>query len=161
MKSLCRTLSYVELITGTIGSIFLSNKLGVEVNFRTLDLERDISSTITIFVSSMLCVITFWVILYAISEILENQSRIIELVQSSTKTSPQNNSPLCGPASQNINQISPQPMPLVSELKHNNPENTKTSSEEWGKYGDWNCPNCKRINDSSIAICNCGEPRSK
>ena len=53
MKNLCRALSYIEFVLGTIGSIYLANKLGVNINLNRFNVERNPSLTATIFIVGM------------------------------------------------------------------------------------------------------------
>lgn len=81
MRSLCKVLAYIELILGTIGSIFISNTFGFKFNYSTLSLERNETLTFTIFLLSIFSVLVLWTILCAFNKILENQEKILKLLK--------------------------------------------------------------------------------
>lgn len=159
MKSLCKTLAYVELILGIIGSIVLANTFGVKVNYKLSELERDGVMTFAIFLASALCVVTLWAILCAISEILENQEKLLMLSDKNNnpKLDTAATVPICGsPAAPDLNHSPSQQETLLNkiQLTSNNVHNT-----DWNNYSVWKCPNCKRTNDSTASICMCGTSR--
>lgn len=155
MKNLCKTLASIELVLGIIGSIFLSYSLGVRINYKNLTLERDGAVTIAIFASAFLCVITLWAILYAFSEVLENQDKILELLKNSNGTVAEKAVSICSPPPVSKKVLPSQPL-TQSHNSSPKSDNVDNSSENWQNYGSWNCPNCKRVNDDSVAICMCG-----
>lgn len=161
MKMLCKTLAYIELILGFIGSIVLPYTLGVKYDYRTLQLKRDGTATFAIFITTILCVITIWAILYAISEILENQEKLFQILGENNNTYLKNNKistglPLTPPQS---------PLPLSPQIQvpinRQESVNAGADSEEWKLYDAWKCPICKRINEGSENTCVCGLQRTK
>jgi hypothetical protein len=149
MKIICKILAYVELVLGITGSIFLSDTLGMRLNFHTLKLERDGTATFAILFSTLLSVITLWAILYAFSEILENPG----------KAKPTIITPICKPLSEPPKTLPTRPEVQLKIVKQV-PENAKVNDENWNVYDAWKCPNCKRINDGSMETCICGIARS-
>jgi hypothetical protein len=159
MKIICKTLAYVELVLGIIGSIFLSDTLGMRLNFHTLKLERDGTATFAILFSTLLSVITLWAILYAFSEILEHQDKIFKLLEHPGKAEPTIITPICKPLSEPPKTLPTRPQVQPQILKQE-PEKAKVNDENWNVYDAWKCPNCKRINDGSMETCICGIARS-
>lgn len=156
MKNLCKTLANVELVLGVIGSIFLAYTMGMRLDYRSLSLERDIGSTLVIFTSTMLCVATLYVILYAISEILENQERLIQKMNDQQVTSIKNSTPICSPPPKSSVHIVTSTAPVENSSKKIEQVVENVNNENWKVYNDWKCPSCKRINDGLIEICTCG-----
>lgn len=159
MKNLCRALSYIEFVLGTIGSIYLANKLGVNINLNRFNVERNPSLTATIFIVGMFSTIISWVILYAFSEILENQECMMRHLESFGKQTTSEVKPICGipefakeNKSQTVTTSSQTHMPAKTQQ-------TASDSKDLEQYNSWKCPNCKRINDFSTSICACGTCR--
>lgn len=157
MKNLCKMLAYIELILGVIGSISLANVLGLRVSYTSHSIERDSVLTFTIFLSSMLCVVTLWAILCAFSEILENQEKL--LARSGASVSPMSRiEPICDIAAPPVSR----PFPTVGAAENRlitappTQRNTVINDDEWKKYDTWKCPNCKRINGQKDKVCTCG-----
>lgn len=157
MKNLCKTLAYIELILGVIGSFILADTLGVKVNYKTYSIERDGGLTFAIFLSTMLCVVTLWAILCAFSEILENQETLLSRSDNSVKPEA-NIKPICGlPTSVSIPPASPSgTLDKGLQTVHPTMPNTVVNNDEWKEYNTWKCPNCKRINEQSVKVCACG-----
>ncbi|WP_312441524.1 hypothetical protein [Lacrimispora sp.] len=155
MKTLCKTLAYVELVLGTIGSIILTYTLGTKLDYHTLKFERDGAATFAIFVSAMLSVIILWAILCAFSKILENQEIIFELLESRDETKPTNITPICTPLPEPAKTLPVRPQ-VQPQTVRQEPIDTKINDENWKVYDAWKCPNCKRINDGSAVTCVCG-----
>ncbi|MFW6678896.1 hypothetical protein ACOAOT_14690 [Lacrimispora sp. AGF001] len=162
MKILCRTLAYIELIFGSIGSIILAYSLGVKFDYPTLELKRDGTATFAIFATAILCVITIWAILYAISEILENQEKIIKILGENSNTNLKDGNTLTS-----LSFTPPHsPLPLTPKIKtpitmqESININVNTESDEWNLYDAWKCPICKRINEGHEKTCVCGLERT-
>jgi len=160
MKNFCRTLAYIELIFGSIGSIILAYSLGVKFDYSTLELKRDGTATFAILVTTILCVITIWAILYAISLILENQEKIVKILSEDNNTNVKNDNiltslPITPPHS---------PVPLSPKIQapitSQESINVNTESDEWNIYDAWKCPICKRINEGHEKTCVCGLERT-
>ncbi len=109
MKGFCKVLATTMLVLGTIGSIFIAKTMGMSLNMRTYDMERNWGTTIIVFLFGFLSVVVLSVILYAIDEILGNQeslykelSQALDNLRSPEKSSfkgvPSNNweCPKCG-----------------------------------------------------------------
>lgn len=160
MKNLCKTLACIELVIGTIGSIFLACTFGIRLDYHSLSLERDGAATFAIFISAMLCVITLWVILYAISELLENQEKILQLMEKKQNSESKSLKPICSPPPK-----SSVPATSRTSVPNSNAENGQSNNEvddeSWKVYAAWKCPNCKRINDGHVETCSCGIARPK
>ena len=160
MKTLCKALAHIELILGTISSIILAYTLGKKLNYYTYNLERDGTATFIIFVSTMLCVITLWAILYAISEILENQDKIFELLENRGKAAPKSITPICGPLS-GAPKASPVRTQVQEQIVKQESTDAVVNDEEWKAYNSWKCPSCKRINSGSVDTCICGTSKPR
>ena len=151
MKGLCKALASIVFVLGTIGSIVLANTFGNKINYSTFTLERDVATTMGIFLMSFLTVLVLSVILYSIGEVLENQKEIHEMFLSERK--PPSNTPLCGPnalATDSPVKISSKPV-----FVENNPATMETTSA-WDNFQSWTCTACKRVNDSRQDLCICG-----
>lgn len=160
MKKLCLTLAYVELVLGVIGSISLAHTLGYQLNYKTFELERNASQTFVIFISSMLCVITLWAILCAISEVLGNQEVILDklrtldvLKHNEISALGSSKTPICSAPEKSYNKTS---VPKSTKVESQHPIESKPVNDDWKNYKVWKCPNCKRVNDTSVATCTCG-----
>lgn len=158
MKKVCRFLAVIQAIFGIIGSIVLSKSLGMRLNYKTLAAERDSMLTLSIFLGVMLSVSVIVIILYALSEILENQEKILKQLGQEDVAHIKDIKPICSPYI--AAPIRPQDQPTKSQAQSITPPSSNVViSENWKTYGDWVCPQCKRINDSQSVECACGASR--
>lgn len=104
MKSICKTLSYIDLTLGTIGGIYLANIMGRVIDRDTLSFERSGILTFSIFIGGMFSTIILWTILNSLSQLLENQEKILEQLKPTENF--KNVKPICGAPSEISNQAS-------------------------------------------------------
>lgn len=130
MKNICKNIGYAVLVLGTIGSIYLANKLGVSLTGLIYShYERDWGQTIVIFLTGFASSGITSVIFLALSEILEK----LEFV--TYNTTPNNE---------------PSLFEQISE------ENTKKLHEKMLAEGGWKCAHCGRVNHQTVGSCACG-----
>ena len=76
IKGLIKTLSYIQLLLGIIGSFVIAYSKG-KVSGNSRHYERSVGITIGWFLVSMLSVLVLFSILYALYSIIENQENIL------------------------------------------------------------------------------------
>lgn len=135
MKSQCKIIAIVELILGILGSFILAKSGGLNAYTG----ERNWTTTIFIFLIGIIVSYVFFVVLYSISEIMDNQEYIMKQLEK-TEASPENR-PVKSTGSNSS-------ASLLSGTK------SSTMDEE-----GWLCAKCGRLNPNSSSVCSCGKHR--
>ncbi len=134
MKSQCKIIAIVELILGVIGSFILAKGTG----FNVYSGGRNWTTTIFTFLIGVVVSYVFFVVLYSISEIIDNQEYIMkQLEKEDVQASPASASK---PASNSS-------VSLMSGAKSAEPDE------------GWICPKCGTMNPVSSTACKCGKRR--
>lgn len=147
MKEKARVIAYVHLILGSIGSLlaaFLGGRTAYEYSYSGVRYDRNWLVTIVIFAGAMIAVITLYVILMGLYEVLQNQEWIANQFEelSSSRVSKEDNGP--------------------SQKASNSKADLLSAARKiTGSTGStWVCPECGETNPISIRICKgCGRDK--
>jgi len=71
MKNLCRALSWIVLLCGIFGSLYIAEAYGLEVKTSTITAKRNWGLTIGIYIGAMISTLVIFAILGALAKILE------------------------------------------------------------------------------------------
>ena len=140
MKSQCRIIAIVELILGVIGSFILAKGAGINVYAG----GRNWTTTIFTFLIGVVVSYVFFVVLYSISEIMDNQEYIMKQLEKHEEN-PNTSSPASSAKVSRSNRAAS----LLGGTKQG------TSDEEDG----WLCAKCGRLNPNGSSVCSCGKHR--
>lgn len=135
MKSQCKIIAIVELILGVIGSFILAKGTGINVYAG----ERNWATTIFTFLIGVVVSYVFFVVLYSISEIIDNQEYIMKQLEKHQE----------------------KPNISSANASHSNSSASLFCGTESGTTDEegWLCTKCGRLNPNSYSICSCGKHR--
>lgn len=126
MKSQCKIIAIVELILGVIGSFILAKSAGINVYAG----GRNWTTTIFTFLIGVVVSYVFFVVLYSISEIMDNQEYIMKQLEKQQE---------------NPDASSPAPPTKISRSNSSASLLGETKSGPTDEEG-WLCPKCGRLN---------------
>lgn len=128
MQKQCKVIAIIELVLGIIGSFVLAWASGLVLN------ERNWLITIVVFLVSVAVSYSVFVVLFSISEILQNQERISSRIYSLESSADKQNEKLTALGCSS----------LFRDVQ---------GSEE---RKSWICPKCGKRNNNYVGTCGCG-----